>query len=167
MYFAYCKPSKYFAFIALLNIMAVKVPERYLKLKDSIRTAADLEKMNALRRHEIKSSNEVAIRLEHDLNTEKERLRAIQAKKDAILEQLAKEGETTHSCGTEGKNGSSGTSTTHRLLSAGDNHLSQKRDSSSSPTPAIVPSDTVDVNQTMLKRHPDESIMRWLVRGDD
>ena len=145
--------------------VSIKVPERYVKLEDSLKNAVDLEKMNALRRHEIKSSNEVAARLENDLSSEKDRLSDIQARKDRILKQLSADEKMTDSAGREERDHRT-TTTTHRLIEDECHSLSQERDSSDSALRAIT-SRTEGIQQMTPGRHPKESFMRWLVGSNN
>mmetsp|Transcript_6769 Transcript_6769/g.14787 ORF Transcript_6769/g.14787 Transcript_6769/m.14787 type:complete len:306 (-) Transcript_6769:170-1087(-) len=147
------------------QLAEVKVPERYVKIEDSLKNAVDLEKMNALRRHEIKSSNEIGTRLEHDLSSEKDRLSEIQARKDRILKQLSADEKRTDSVGREETNHPA-TPTTHRLIQNEFHDLSQERHSGNSALRAIT-SRTEAIQHMTPGRHPKESLMRWLVGSNN
>ena len=74
----------------------VYVPERYVKLKDSVMVNANhaaihLDKTNALRKAEIEASDEMTKKLEEKLATLREELNAVQARKERLAEVLERE----------------------------------------------------------------------------
>lgn len=70
-----------------------QVPLRYVTVEDSL-TAVDLEKKNALRRHDIETNEEVCANLLEDLAEEKRKMKAAQARKDELLKELMSDGDT-------------------------------------------------------------------------
>lgn len=141
-----------------------KVPERYLKVKDSFLTAVDLEKMNALRRHEIETSEEVVAKLEDDLRKERDALGAMQTRKEELLKQLDGEKNRMHSVGSDGTDTPDTTNgaTTHRLLQDACRHILQSgtKDTASGNDGT---SRTSTVQQNLSQ--PSKNYMQWLVGG--
>ena len=113
---------------------------RYVTVEDSL-TAVDLEKKNALRRHDIETNEEVCANLLEDLAEEKRKMKAAQARKDELLKELMLGGDTTKPSGeaNEGDDNEGGedeklpskpaatNGTIHPLLLEGYKKLSEKR----------------------------------------
>lgn len=108
------------------------MPLRYVTVEDSL-TAVDLEKKNALRRHDIETSEEVCTHLLEDLQEEKRKMKAAQARKDELLKQLMMDGGTEPSgdkdeTSEEGKRSTvSPAGNIHPLLVKGYSKLMEKR----------------------------------------
>lgn len=117
------------------------MPLRYVTVEDSL-TAVDLEKKNALRRHDIETNEEVCANLLEDLAEEKRKMKAAQARKDELLKELMLDGGTKPSGeANEGDNdsgeedrklpsklaASATNGTIHPLLVEGYKKLSEKR----------------------------------------
>ena len=67
---------------------------RYVTVEDSL-TAVDLEKKNALRRHDIETNEEVCANLLEDLAEEKRKMKAAQARKEELLKELMLDEDTS------------------------------------------------------------------------
>ena len=112
---------------------------RYVTVEDSL-TAVDLEKKNALRRHDIDTNEEVCANLWEDLAEEKRKMKAAQARKDELLKELMLDGDTKPSGKANDGDDSGGeedgklpsepaaaNGTIHPLLVEGYKKLSEKR----------------------------------------
>ena len=117
------------------------MPLRYVTVEDSL-TAVDLEKKNALRRHDIETNEEICANLLEDLAEEKQKMKAAQARKDELLKELLLDRDTNPS-GDDNEedeeddeeernkkasaNSAAGNGTIHPLLLEGYEKLSEKR----------------------------------------
>ena len=114
---------------------------RYVTVEDSL-TAVDLEKKNALRRHDIETNEEVCANLLEDLAEEKRKMKAAQARKDELLKELMLDGDTSTKPSGEANEGddnggeedgklpskpAAANGTIHPLLVEGYKKLSEKR----------------------------------------